>query len=89
MTQSVFERLRADVDRTSEDYTKAKQHFWHVSADIPSGFPHPDGKQRIEDASRAQTTAMVAYTIALKRFNEFLLDGTVPEDLRKSRANSV
>lgn len=83
MFQSIFEFLRLEVDRASEEYTQAKHNFWHVSADIPSGFPHPDGKQRIENAARAQTAAMIAYTRALKRFNEFLINGTVPDDVPK------
>lgn len=84
MIQSIFEILRLEVDRASEEYTQAKHNFWHVSADVPSGFPHPDGKQRIENAARAQTAAMIAYTRALKRFNAFLISGAVPEDLTKS-----
>lgn len=71
------------MDRASEEYTQAKHNFWHISADIPSGFPHPDGKQRIENAARAQTAAMIAYTRALKRFNEFLINGAVPADVPK------
>lgn len=82
MVQSIFEILRAEVDRASQEYAKAKQNFWHISADVPTGLPHPDGRQRIENASHAQTSAMIAYTRALRRFNEFLLNGTIPEDLR-------
>ena len=41
---------------------------------------HQD-RNRIVDAARAQTQSMIAYTRALRRLNEFLLDGKVPEDL--------
>lgn len=85
VVQSIFEILRAEVDQACEAYAKAKQNFWHISADVPTGLPHPEGRQRIENASRAQTVAMVAYTRALRRFNEFLLNGTVPEDLKNTR----
>jgi hypothetical protein len=75
--------LRAEVDLASSSYTRAKEEFWRISADVPTGLPHPDGRQRIENASRSQTAAMIAYTRALRRFNEFLLNGTVPEDVQK------
>ena len=81
--QSIFEILRAEVDLASANYIKAKEDFWRISADVPTGFPHPDGIQRIENASRSQTAAMIAYTGALRRFNEFLLNGTIPEDVQK------
>lgn len=83
MAESEFEILRAQVDAASEEYTKAKQHFWRVSADVPTGTPNPDGQQRMESAARAQTAAMVRYTNALRRFNEFLLNSTVPRELEK------
>jgi hypothetical protein len=77
--------LRAEVDRTREDYTRAKEQFWKIAADIPSGLPYPDGTQRVQIAARAQTAAMVGYTKALRQFNAFLLDGTVPEELLRDK----
>ena len=74
--QPVFELLRAEVATTQEKYSQAKENFWRVS-----GEP-PDGGQRLELAARAQTIAMIAYTKAVHRFNEFLLSGKVPHDLR-------
>lgn len=83
VVNEIFAALKTEVDQAREEYTRAKRDFWHISAEVPTGFPHPDGMQRIANASRAQTAAMVAYTRALRRFNEFLLNGTVPEDLKK------
>jgi hypothetical protein len=80
----ISEILRADVDRTLDEYNKAKQNFWLIAADVPSGLPHPDGMQRVRNASRAQTFAMDAYATALKRLNQFLISGTIPDDLRES-----
>jgi hypothetical protein len=87
VVQVIFEILKAEVDQASDEYSRSKQIFWQVSAEVPTGLPHPDGTQRIANASRAQTAAMVAYTRALRRFNEFLLNGTVPEDLRDRLPN--
>lgn len=79
--RQIVEMLRAEVDRTHAEYDRVKQDFRLLSADVPSGLPHPDGIQRIQNASRAQSFAMDAYETALKRLNRFLISGTVPEDL--------
>ena len=82
MLQSIFELLQAEVELASASYTKAKEDFWRISAELPTGFPQQDGGQLIENASRAQTEAMIAYTKDLRRFNEFLLNGTIPEEIQ-------
>ena len=79
----IIEILRAEVERTHAEYDRVKQDFRLLSADIPSGLPHPDGMQRIQNASHAQSFAMDAYETALKRLNRFLISGTVPPDLEK------
>jgi hypothetical protein len=76
--------LRAELEKASSLHEQAKREFWRVSADIPSDLPHPDGTQRIQNAARAQTAAMEALYQALRRFNAFLVDGSVPEDLKES-----
>jgi len=81
MDQPIFDFLRAEVDQTREEYFRARDRFWNIAADAPSGLPHPDGTRRVENAARAQTAAMVRYTKSLRQFNAFLLDGTVPEEL--------
>lgn len=81
MEQSIICFLRAEVDRTQARYVSAKEQFWKIAGDTPSGLPHPDGALRVENAARAQTVAMVNYTKALRQFNAFLLEGTVPEEL--------
>lgn len=79
--QAVFEILRAEVAQTQEEYAQSKQRFWRICAEAPSESSHPAGRQRLDLAARAQSTAMIAYTNALHRFNEFLLNGTVPDGL--------
>jgi hypothetical protein len=79
--QPVFEILRAEVERTRQEYAKSNEHFWMVCADVPSDLPHPDGTKRVDLVARAKTAAMIAYTNALRRFNKFLLEGEVPDEL--------
>jgi hypothetical protein len=55
--------------------------FAEIMRDVPSGLPHPDGSFRIEQASMKKRLAMEAYRLALRRFNKFILDGTVPKEL--------
>ena len=90
----ISEILRAEVERTFAEYNEAKQSFWRIAADAPGGLPHPDGMQHVQNASRIQMVAMGAYATALRRLNQFLIRGTIPEDLQqkdvqKSRAVSA
>jgi hypothetical protein len=71
--QAVLEILRSNVDRTREEYDRSKEGFWRDSTDLPTGLPQ-----------RARSAAAVAYANALRRFNQFLLDGAIPEDLADS-----
>jgi hypothetical protein len=49
----------------------------------PSGLPHPDGAQRIKNASSALSIARKAMMKAHTRFRNFLEHGVVPEDLKR------
>ena len=58
--------------------------FQAVMSDIPSGLPHPDGTQRIHNASSQMKDAREGMMTAHKRLNDYLSVGTVPEDLKRS-----
>jgi hypothetical protein len=73
--------LRAELELASDRHDKARLEFWRVSADIPSGLPHPDGTGRIQSAAQAHMEAMKAHYVALKRWNEYAINGMVPEDM--------
>ena len=49
----------------------------------PSGLPHPDGTQRVLNASRAYSAALEAVNAAVKRRSDFLLTGLTPDDLKR------
>ena len=50
----------------------------------PSGTPHPDGVQRIHNASHKLTQARDEMMNAHNRMNDFIERGIVPEDLKRS-----
>ena len=51
-----------------------------IMGDIPSGLPHPDGSQRIQNAARALAAARNDVMKAHSRLNEFLARSGVPGD---------
>jgi hypothetical protein len=62
----------------------ASKSFNEVTSEFPSGLPHPDGIQRIKNASNALFIARKEMATAHNRLNDFLSRGIVPEDLRRS-----
>lgn len=82
MPRSVADILREEVDRANAIYTSARTHFWRVTADAPHRLQDPKELRLREDAFRIQTEAMIEYSKALKRFDDFLINGTVPEDIQ-------
>ena len=63
----------------------AIQAFDVITRDIPSRIPHPDGKQRINNASREVSLARTDLMRAHKRLDDFLTRGIVPKDLKKEK----
>jgi hypothetical protein len=56
--------------------------FSEVNRDVPSGLPHPDGTQRIANASAEYSAALKEVSRAVERIADFKIRGIVPEDLR-------
>jgi len=67
----------ARVSQANHDFSEATGRF-------PSGLPHPDGVQRIKNASNELNLARKEMLMAHKRLTEFLDHGIVPEDLKRS-----
>ena len=74
--QDVFEATARNNDATRE--------FEAVMGQFPSGVPHPDGAQRIKNASSSLTIARKEKMKAHNRLNDYLGRGIVPEDLKRS-----
>ena len=79
---SVLNILHRDLDVATERASAAAATFDAVTSEIPSGFPHPDGTQRIHNASREMSQARVGLMIAHNRLNDYLARGIVPDDLK-------
>jgi len=74
--------LRDDVERLRAASDIAADQFNAILYEIPSGLPHPDGVQRIRNASVEAAAARTRLMYALRRETAFVMEGTVPEDLR-------
>jgi len=84
--ESEHERVRVILEQEFLDALQRRDlasfRFQDVSSDIPSGLPHPDGKQRIYNASRQYSAALHELSRTLKRLIDFRDLGIVPEDLK-------
>ena len=58
--------------------------FMAVTNEIPSGLPHPDGIQRIQNAARELAVARKKVAEADAHLNDYLNRGIVPEDLKQT-----
>jgi hypothetical protein len=75
------EQLAEASDRAKE----AAEAFAAVISAIPSATPHPDGAQRIQNASREVSISRAQMMTAQSRLNDYLSRGVVPDDLKQSR----
>jgi len=79
--------LKDEVDTANRAFHAAIREFRAIEWDIPSGR-HPDGIEKIKTFGNPYNFAMDAYTLALREFNAFIINGIIPERL-KDRANSA
>ena len=70
--------LRPEVDTASAEFEYTKNRFRRSSA-IDSATPKEHHQQQV---AQAQAEAVGTYSKAMKRFNDYLLYGNVPDDLR-------
>lgn len=81
--------LRAKLDRTEEELDQSIRRYRGICADVKKGLLDPDGKHLMELAADAETAAKVAYATALREFDEFLVNGAVPEGISKTEQRQV
>jgi hypothetical protein len=62
----------------------ASQAFNIVMGQFPSGLPHPDGSQQVQNASAALAEARKELMRAHNRLNDYLGRGIVPDDLKQT-----
>ena len=75
--------LLQDVLELTARIHEATREFEAVTGKIPSGLPHPDGVQRIKNASNRLSTARKELMKAHRRLNEHVSSGIVPDDLKQ------
>jgi hypothetical protein len=75
--------LLNELEITKNVYEQRRNEFRAVISEIPSGIPQPDNQIRIENARVHTSAALELYTRALREFNEFVLNGVVPERMKQ------
>jgi hypothetical protein len=80
----IKETLVSEIVEATARVSAANGEFSEIMNQFPSGLPHPDGVQRIKNASRTLDVARKEMMEAHKRLNDFIERGIVPEDLSRS-----
>ena len=73
--------LEDAFDAAQQRRIEASKRFAEIMDDVPSGIPHPDGTDRIHQASREYKDSREAASAAMKRLSDFLIRGIIPDDL--------
>jgi hypothetical protein len=79
---SVREALTQEVLESTAKKGEAFRKFEAAMLHVPSELPHPDGVQRIKNASNDLTVARKEMARAYARLADYLDRGIVPEDLK-------
>jgi hypothetical protein len=82
--QEIRTTLFQDVLEATARNDEATREFDAVMSQFPSGLPHPDGVQRIKNASHNLNVARKEKMKAHNRLNDYLGLGIVPKDLKRS-----
>jgi len=78
----VREALTREVLENTAKKSEAFRKFEATMLQVPSGLPHPDGVQRIKNASNDLSVARKEMARAYARLADYLDRGIVPEDLK-------
>ena len=85
--ETEYQRVRRLLEEQFQDAVKrrnaASARFDEIRSQSPSGLPHPDGAQRIANASAEYSAALKAVNHAVQRIADFQIHRIVPEDLRQ------
>jgi hypothetical protein len=82
--QQIRAVLVAGLVEATARTSAASQAFNNVMSKFPSGLPHPDGSQQVQNASAALAEARKQLMKAHNRLNDYLGRGIVPEDLKQT-----
>ena len=81
-SEAVHTRLQQDLSEARKKARIALDRFNAILTETPTGIPYPDGVQHIRAASREHSAAREAVMSALRRLNDFVIHGTIPEDMK-------
>jgi len=81
--EAIRQLLQEHFDAAQERRIAASKRYSEIISDIPSGIPHPDGTDRIRQASGEYKASREAATEAMKRLSDFLIRGIIPPDLER------
>ena len=73
--------LKAELVVAKSRHEAARINFASICSETPSVLPQPDGTHRVINAGRERSAAQADFMAALKRFNDFILHGKVPDHL--------
>jgi len=76
--------LLHDILEATAQHNEARDEFEVLMSQVPSGLPHPDGVQRIKNASTKLSIARDELMKAHSRLDGYLAGGIVPEDLQRN-----
>ena len=83
-TDQIRTTLVGSIAQATARVSEANHKFNVGTGQFPSGLPHPEGVQRIKNASDELTLARKEMMTAHKRLNDFMDRGIVPEELKRS-----
>jgi hypothetical protein len=82
--QSIRTMLQRELTAATAQAHLATDEFHAIVDDIPSALPHPDGTQRIHNVYRELSLARRRMMEAHSRLGDYLVSGSIPEDLNPS-----
>lgn len=82
--QQIRATMLQDIIELTARNEQAIEEFEAATEQIPSGLPHPDGVQRIKNASAKLAIARQELMGAHRRLDEHFDRGIVPEDLKQT-----
>jgi hypothetical protein len=82
--EQIMKRLREDLVSAQQRHNAASEKFDRIISEVPSGVPHPDGTDRIFQASREYSQAHKEVLDAFVSLNNYLIHGTVPPNLTEA-----
>jgi hypothetical protein len=82
--QDIRDILQRELKAATARAHAATDAFNAILDDIPSALPHPDGTQRIHNVYRELSIARRRMMEAHSRLGDYLVRGTIPEDLDPS-----